>query len=731
MAGVALSGLGVRTPGGPWAALAPGFLLGTVVLARRVRPATKLAALLAAYLLAGLLAWPAWPRPPAAGTLVRLEALVLDGRRGPASSRLLLLGEGGTRYSLALPSRFADGRTAPLPPPGSRVRVSARAARAPRRGPTLLRAKSAALVTVLHDGGEGPRRWRERARAYLRKLLAPPGSGDPGALLRALILGEREALPRAAERDLRSAGLSHILAVSGLHVGLVGGALLLVGLRLGLRARGALLLSTSGAALYGVLVGARPPVLRAVGMLSVAAAARLSGRRAGGLAALAWAAGGVALVLPEEVPLPGFQLSFTACAALLLSGRGASGSRSVRLARACLAAQLGTLPLVLLHFGRIAPFALPANLLGLPLVTAAVGASFLAALLHALWPGAGWAVAALARETAGLLLLSAELVAELPGSGRLVGAVGAPWCAASTLAVLLAIGIRGPGRLLPGGLFLLFLAAGPLRGEGTGPPAGALEIVALDVGQGSAILVRAGGGARLLVDGGGSPGSDYPVGERRLLPQLRSLGVGRLDLVVLTHPDADHGEGLEAALEALPVGRLVLPGEDCGHPLARRLAASAARRGIPTEGWWAGYGESLGGLRLEVLAPARDSVCGGNDESLVLRVDSEGGALLLPGDIERAGESSLLARGAGLGARVLVLPHHGSAGSSSEAFLEAVRPELVLVQAGRANPYGHPDPGLLEELRRRRVRVYRSDRDGVVRARLLADGRLLTERLTR
>jgi competence protein ComEC len=513
-------------------------------------------------------------------------------------------------------------------------------------------------------------------------------------------------------------------------VGLVAGGLLLLALRLSFPSRVALVLSAAGALLYGTLVGSRPPVLRALAMLTAAAAGHLVGRRSGGLRALVWAAAVVALLLPEEVPRPGYQLSFAACAALVLAGPG-SGSWVRRLAAASLAAQAGTLPLVLLHFGRVAPFALPANLLGLPLVTFAVGASLGAPVLHLLWPAAGEAAAALAREAAGLLLGIATLAAELPGSGRMLAAVGPLWCLVATLAVLAALAARGPRRLPPAGVVLLLLACGPLRSAPSLPPPGAVEIVALDVGQGSALLITTAKGERLLVDGGGSPGSDYPVGERLLLPQLRGLGVSRLDLLALTHPDADHGEGLEAVLGALPVGRLVLPGEDCGHPLARRLAASAARRGVPTEGWWAGHRIGRAGLAIEVLAPGRGSSCGANDQSLVLRLAAAGGALLLPGDIERAGERALLDREAPLEARVLVLPHHGSAGSSSPEFLDAVGPALALVQAGEGNAYGHPDPGLLEELRRRGVRLYRSDRDGTVRALLLADGRLRVERITR
>jgi competence protein ComEC len=545
-----------------------------------------------------------------------------------------------------------------------------------------------------------------------------------------MVLGQSETLPSRAERDLRAAGLSHLLAVSGLHVGMVATMLYLLGRLGGLGRRASPCLAALGVLLYAGLVGGRPPVLRAVGMLSAGLAGAALGRRAGSGSALAWAAAAIALILPEEVHRPGYQLSFVACAALIRGGR-AGGPWWRRLVGASLAAQLGSLPLVLFHFGRVAPFALLANLAGLPLASLVVGGSLGAALLEPLFPQAGAATAGLARAAAGLLLAVAEIVGELPGSGRTLAPVGPLWCLLASLALLAALGSRGARRFLLGTAGLLLFLAGPLRPAGAPPPAGALELVALDVGQGSALLVTTGAGRSLLVDGGGSPGSDYPVGERRLLPQLRDLGVGHLELVALTHPDADHGEGLLAVLEAMPVGRLVLPGEDCDHPLARRLAAAAARRGVPTEGWWAGRREAWEGLTLMALGPGRGSVCGANDESLVLRLEGPGGVLLLPGDVEGAGERALLESGARLEARVLVVPHHGSAGSSSPFFLDRVRPELALIQAGERNPFGHPHARVLEALRRRRIRVLRTDRDGALRVLLYADGRLRAEPLTR
>jgi competence protein ComEC len=295
---------------------------------------------------------------------------------------------------------------------------------------------------------------------------------------------------------------------------------------------------------------------------------------------------------------------------------------------------------------------------------------------------------------------------------------------------LAALACRARLRWLLWLAFALLVAAGPLR-----PAAqrgrGDLVVTALDVGQGSAILVRGPDGGFLLVDGGGSPGSEYPVGERVVVPALRDLGVSRLDAVALTHPDADHGEGLAAVLDAFPVERLIIAGTDCPHPLARGLAARAARRGVPTEGWTAGRREPWRGALLEILGPARGSPCGENDASLVLRIVSRGGALLLPGDLEAAGEAALLDRAPSLRARVLIVPHHGSRGSTTPAFLEAVAPEIAVIQAGRQNRFGHPAPRVLRDLRRQGSRVWRTDLQGAVRLRLAPEGTLSVEALSR
>lgn len=719
---------GLLAPQPPPPLLSLGVALMLFLLAMRrgtSRPGLRMAAVVTGFLLAGLGGLRIAPAAPVPGTLARLEGKVLTTDPVDRQIRLTLETAGGSRVTVQVPARYSDGSSFEVPLPGWRVALSGYWSRRPSRsGHHTLRVKSPVQITVLdRNGWEGPRRWRDRVRRMAREVLAPEGSGAPGDLLRAMTLGERGSLSDDVEREFRAAGLAHLLAVSGLHLGLASTALLGVLRLLGVGPGPAMALAAVSAVLLAALVGARPPVLRAAGMATVGVLGRLLGRSISGLQVLSWCGIGVSLALPEAVARPGFQLSFTACAALILGFRG-HGSRCWRAARATLSAQVGTFPLVAFYFGQAAPYAIMANLLALPLAFAMVGGSLLSLALASLWTQGGMAVAWLARLAASILERLAGLTAALPGSGWILNSVDPGWALLATITILGALALRGWRSFSLWTLYVVLLVLFPLNPWPPDTPVGALELVVLDVGQGAAVLITGPEGGRILVDGGGSPGSTYPVGERRVIPVLRRLGVRHLDMVILTHPDADHGEGLAAVLDTFPVDRLILGGEDCDHPLARWLARRASRRGIPTEGWTAGRRVIWRGSRIEVLGPLPGGGCASNDRSVILRIRGPGGAILLPGDLEAPGEAALLASGGDLRARILLLPHHGSRGSSTPDFLDAVGADLVLVQSGRGNRFGHPHPEPLEAVRARGACVIRTDRVGTVRVRLLASGRI-------
>ncbi len=302
------------------------------------------------------------------------------------------------------------------------------------------------------------------------------------------------------------------------------------------------------------------------------------------------------------------------------------------------------------------------------------------ALLGGLWAPL-WALAAWPMQA---------LLAWLHALAALPGAVWWPPAAplwAQGLALLGAglMAMRLPWRLRAAGLVMLLPLLWPAVAR---PPDGEFELTVPDIGQGNAVLVRTAGHA-LLFDTGPAyaPGAD--AGERVLLPLLRRLGVGRLDLLVLSHRDSDHTGGAATLLQALPVAGLRSSLEP-GHPLLRLAPAQRCEAG---QGW------TWDGVRFELLHPRPADYAAGlkpNELSCVLRITAASGArALLAGDLEAAQERRLAASGADLRAELLLVPHHGSKTSSSAEWLAALRPEVGLVQAGYLSRFGHPAPAVL------------------------------------
>jgi competence protein ComEC len=512
-----------------------------------------------------------------------------------------------------------------------------------------------------------------------------PPEADPTGLLRALALGDRSGVSDETRQVLRRTGTSHLLAISGFHVGAAAGMVALGGvwaLRSAAiaRSRGvshlpAVLLAVIGAWAYTAVTGWSVPAQRAAALLTAAAVARSVGRNVAPLPVLAVVAVALAILDPGAPATASYQLSFGAVTGLvtlsprLMSWLPPAAPRLVRSVAggvaATLAATLGTLPFAAWWFQEVAPLSPLANLGAVPLV--GFGVAPMAGLAAvAPQPIAGWAAWAGTGLCRALLWgLSWLAVAPwTPAVGR-AGAVG--------LGAALVLAPSRPCWAL--GLGAAVLLAPRL------PPSD-VRITFLDVGQGDATLVEWADGRRWLVDGGGrwSGVADW----------LRRVGVRRLDAVIVTHPDADHAAGLVPVVEGLRVGAIwaVDPPPD--------LVAAAAQRGVP-------IGRPLGALH----PWPEDPVESDNDGSIVLRV----GPAILMGDAERAAEGRVASRVAP--APVLRIGHHGSATSSGDVLLDAVRPALAVVSVGR-NAYGHPAPEVLARLRARGIAVLRTDERGTI-----------------
>ncbi len=587
----------------------------------------------------------------------------------------------------------------------------------------------------------------DRARARVRTRIDATFSPELAPMARALVLGESDLSPED-DRSFRASGLSHLLAVSGMHLVLVLAlatrtleAVLARWEALAARFDVGRLAATVGvpvAWMYAELAGSGGSTLRAAWMATVALAARALGRRTDAARAFGLSMGAMALADPLVAFDLSFLLSAGATGGLLafagpLTRRVTAGvpTRLAGAARATattLAASIPCVP-ILARFAPTVPLGgVIANLVAVPVGESAALPLCLAHALLAWWPSAerGCAIVAsgalvLVRKIAHVFAAPA-LTAEIPQPTSWQLAV----LSVATLGMLLLTRRRFVVVALCAAAVLL-LEVGARR---EGGPHGVLRATFLDVGQGDAAIVDLPDGEALVIDGGGLVGSPIDVGARVLAPELRARRRSAVALTVLTHPHPDHYGGLATGLQAVRVGAFW----DSGQGEAERVGGAydamllAMRtRGVPVLRPEALCGaHELGGASVEVLAPCPgySSDRGPNDNSFVLRIALGQRALLFVGDAEQEEERILLnADPARLRADVLKVGHHGSRTSSSPAFIAAVAPREAVVSVGCRNRFGHPHPTTLATLAASGARVWRTDRDGAVV--VTTDGRTL------
>jgi competence protein ComEC len=555
------------------------------------------------------------------------------------------------------------------------------------------------------------------------------------SMAEALLLGRRERMDPAVRDRFTRAGLVHLLAISGTHVGLLAGMVLITGSILQV-ARRRLTWATLGLTwVYLLMIGAPPSAIRAGLMLSLALLALLLQRPSAALPMIA-AAGLFLLALdPRAILDPGFQLSFAGVGGIILVlhlvnplvPRAWKRIRSVRwLVESVLvsaAAFVATAPITAHHFGTIAPIAIVANIPALPLMSLALVGVLSATLLQPLLPP----LARLCADGAGfafdLLDRVASVAAAIPlGSVEVNRPDWLLWSAvavAATLGSYLAPRIRLPIRLaLTTGVAAALLIAWPVFARGT---TGSLELHFLDVGQGDATAIRTPRGRWLLIDAGPSE-RGYDAGARRVLPFLRARGANALELLILTHPHLDHIGGAPAVIRGLPVRNVLEPGHAVGSATYLDLLHAIEETGTVWIAGRSGRSITVDGVVLDLLWPdpeTLDGVTDANQISVVVRLRFGEFVALLTGDAGAEVEHLLVARHPGaLRAQVLKAGHHGSSTSTSAGFLAAVEPQLVIVSAARRNRYGHPSPSVMRRLEEAGIEIARTDRDGTVSLRV-------------
>ncbi|MBX3622458.1 MAG: DNA internalization-related competence protein ComEC/Rec2 [Rhizobacter sp.] len=556
----------------------------------------------------------------------------------------------------------------------------------------------------------------DRLRQSVRDAIdATVSDARSAGVLAALAVGDQSAIERDDWQLFRTTGVAHLMSISGLHVTMFAWAagLLVAGLwRRSVRAMhwvpspwAGRLGGLAAAAGYAVFSGWGVPAQRTVWMLATVTLLQLAGRRWPWPRVLVAAAVVVSALDPWALLQPGFWLSFVAVGLLMASEPGLRAREAPvapgawqRLAagakgglRTQVIATLGLTPLTLVFFQQVSVVGFLANLVAIPLVTLVITPlALLGVVFSPLWR-LGAAVQAL---LAGYL----DALAGLPGAVWLVP-VAPLWAQVAGLAgaalLVLPLPWRVRGLAVPLVLPLLL----PVREL---PPPGRFELMAVDVGQGTAVLVRT-HGHLMVYDAGPQYSRESDAGERVLLPLLHARGEARIDRLVLSHRDLDHVGGAPALLQGLPVGEL-LSSLEGAHPI-RAMAAHPVR-------CEAGQSWTWDGVRFDVLHPRAadyEHTLKSNAMSCVVKVTGPQGSALLTGDIERQQEADLLATQHGaLRSDLLLVPHHGSRTSSTAAFLDAVSPEVAVVQAGYRNRFGHPVAEVLGRLKERGVAVQAS-----------------------
>ena len=611
--------------------------------------------------------------------------------------------------------------------------------------------------------------FRERAREALKQFCTEKDAG----LLSAVLLGDKTQMDEEINDLYQKNGIAHLLAVSGLHVSLIGMGLYRLLRRLGLGFGWAGVWSGGLLFLYGTMTGFGPSVFRACLMLACSFAASYLGRTYDLLSAMSLAAICLSLENPFVIFTGAFQLSFGAVFAIGWAGKELSDGLECKkewenALAVSLAIQLVTGPIVLYHFFEYPLYGIFLNFLVIPLMTYVVGAGIAGLLMglagiSLLAAAAGTGSLSGAAAAAGHLLelgavgsmgtchyifalyeMLCRLTKRLPGSSLILGRPES-WKLAAYYGVLAAfllfLGNRGRERSETGERtkaremmaadreaaakgrlmdrikiwgFLSSLIAFLLYRSVSG-----LRIDFIDVGQGDGILLETKKQV-ILVDGGST--QLKKLGEQRLEPLLKSRGIRKIDMAFVSHGDQDHISGLMWLLEedtGIEIGRLFLPLPGKGEEIYEKLESAAARKGVKTDYICAGDLIQSGKLSLSCLYPYRDTLSSDrNGHSEVLLAEYGDFSMLLMGDLGTEGEAEIAeVWDEKKQVQILKAGHHGSSTSSSELFLDTVRPQIAVLSYGKDNSYGHPHPEVIERLEERGIASWATEEQGMITIR--------------
>ena len=592
------------------------------------------------------------------------------------------------------------------------------------------RLASAQLLARAPPDPHDARAWAARLRAAASRRVRAVIPEPSATILAGALWGERGALPDDLHDAFQATGTVHVLVTAGLHLGIVAALVTFLLARIGLHRIASCAVAFTLIVAYAWFTGAHLPSERAAAMIGVALLARACGARVTSWNALALAALVVAFLWPVAVGSASFALSFSCVAAIVLFAEPIATrlhavpiDERIRetLALTC-ATQIGTWPLTAAVFSTVAPYAILANALVVPLVALTLIGGIATLILPALAP----------LET--LLLLTVEqivrTIAAFPGARATLAAPPlAAIVAYDTMAIGAAMALqRGRSAL---GLAVLGAACTIVALPSVLQLPHGLEITHLDVGQADAAVIRTPHDRIILIDAGGeleragATSNAERAGARIVLAYLRRSGIHSIDLMLLTHPHGDHLGAARPIIDAMPVRMIFDSGQTYSGRAYRDAMDGARIHAIPVVIARRGmHWNTDDGVTLDILAPSTpflaDTGDDVNENSIVTRLSFNDGSRifreLFMGDAGEASEARLLASGANLHADVLKVGHHGSRYASTRAFIATVNPRVAVISVGRHNTFGHPAPTTLETLNAYGAKVYRTDLCGAIKS---------------
>lgn len=619
------------------------------------------------------------------------------------------------------------------------------------------------------QGGFPPLRWIEGLRIRTERVIDDIYTNDEtvepslhAQLLKGILLGKRSDLPTETLDLFRNSGTFHVLAVSGLHVGLIAMFCYFGFSLFRLPQKALCVLTITAVLIYACLIGFRPSVFRASLMAILFLFATLIDRDADLFNLLAFAALVLLLLNPQQLWDVGFQLSFVAVASIvyfvpkmeaplrrLWQGEADSSSHTIltRFRNASvkwlvlsylvtLAAQIGTTPLIAYYFFRTYPLGILAGPFAVGLVSLIVAVGMVSVCIGFIWLPFAKLLAFLNYAIISIFLALIGMFGQTWGVVKLTP----PTFGVFVFYIACFLGVAHWRYVYKRwkfasliGLSVIAIWVWDVAFHEKGR---LLEVVTLDVGQGDATFVRFPDKRTMLIDGGVRRSYynekkqrrvDYDVGERVLEPYFDFHGIRKLDMVVLTHPDIDHGGGLGYILENFEVGRVIGISEmQLDSQTHRQLHAIVKAKDIPYSFPYAGKIDLTPIVTLNLLHPIDAASTDlfdqdKNDDSLVIKLTYNEVDILFTGDIGKKAESRLIASGQDLRSEILKVPHHGSSTSSSAPFIDAVQPRYAIYSLGQSSQYQFPNSDVVARYQARGCVQVRTDQSGAIT--LLTDGK--------